>query len=68
MSSIAARRANKRVCPLQPNEERFIHGGEAMWIKRSCTELLHYRDGPYLWGLYHAGWFESASTVDARGS
>ena len=28
------------------NEERFIHGGEAMWIKRSCTELLHYRDGP----------------------
>ena len=24
--------------PLAPNEERFIHGGEAMWIKRSCTE------------------------------
>ena len=20
------------------NEERFIHGGEALWIKRRCTE------------------------------
>jgi hypothetical protein len=36
------------------------------WIKRSCTELLHSRDGPCLWGLYHAGWFSSGSPVDTR--
>jgi hypothetical protein len=49
------------------NEERFIYGGAALWIKRSCTELLHSQDGPFLWGLYHAGWCWSVSTVDTRG-